>query len=899
MSRPEDAGEVALGDLDLWVYDSEVFAHDWLFCFKRVETGERVHFWTEQAEELTRFLTEGRDSQFVSFNGSHYDVYIAKAIAAGCSPEEVHEVNDWIIGGNQGWEHPFLRDFYFPINDVDLMKDTQMGTSLKSIEGHLGMSIEESEVDFTHVEPLTDEERADVLEYCWHDVDATEELLIERHGYLETKLHLGARAGLTPSKSLGLTNAKLTAAVLGARRSEHDDERRYEYPRNLLTEWVPGEVFEFFDRISDPSVPDEDLWSSRLAIDVAGCPVTLGFGGIHGALPTYREEASDERAIVNVDVSSYYPSLMVVNGYTSRNMRSPETFEGIYKERLAAKRGGDKATANALKLVVNTTYGATLNSYNDLYDPLMARSVCISGQLYLLELARHLAAEVPTLRLIQLNTDGVMVSVDCRFMETVRGICAEWTDRTGFDLEEDDIVLVHEKDVNNYALRMRDGSEKVKGGYLVRGSSKAGAYSVNNNAVIVAEALRAHLLDGTPVRETVMGCDDPRKFQLIAKAGGKYSRVFQVVDGAEVPRQKCNRVFACTDASLGRLYKVKRADGQVAKIESLPEHCLVSNAGMPEVGDIDKEWYVALAEKRAADFYTSEEKKMPTKKAAETDCKSMNVYQKLAAARRMFLDAKVSKSGVNDHLEFEYFELDDIIPPEIRIFEEVGLLEHSTKVPGETVRDIDPVTGSVVETVKPALIKAEVVNVDKPEERIEFLLDWPSLPPIKNRDGRVTSNPLQQLGSEQTYVRRYIKQQVLDICEPDETDASLGKAPAPAKSAVDSDVKVERAEKPAAKKAPVKKAVSKAKPAESGERAETAKKLVGADGAATSLQVRQLKNAIRKAKEACGDDPEVAQLIAEIGVKTDNLKGEIAKKDCESYIRALGELKQKHEKAGE
>ncbi|MDQ9825222.1 hypothetical protein RFZ44_18105, partial [Acinetobacter sp. 163] len=77
-------------------------------------------------------------------------------------------------------------------------------------------------------------------------------------------------------------------------------------------------------------------------------------------------------------------------------------------------------------------------------------------------------------------------------------------------------------------------------------------------------------------------------------------------------------------------------------------------------------------------------------------------------------------------------------------------------------------------------------------------------------------------GSEQTYVRRYIKQQVLDICEPDETDASLGKAPAPAKSAVDSDVKVERAEKPAAKKAPVKKAVSKAKPAESGERAETA-----------------------------------------------------------------------------
>ena len=74
----------------------------------------------------------------------------------------------------------------------------------------------------------------------------------------------------------------------------------------------------------------------------------------------------------------------------------------MLEERMKAKKAGDKKTANALKLVANTSYGAMLNgkngiSYNDLYDPLMGRSVCITGQLLLLELSMHLVAECPAI----------------------------------------------------------------------------------------------------------------------------------------------------------------------------------------------------------------------------------------------------------------------------------------------------------------------------------------------------------------------------------------------------------------------------------------------------------------------------------------------------------------------
>ena len=80
---------------------------------------------------------------------------------------------------------------------------------------------------------------------------------------------------------------------------------------------------------------------------------------------------------------------MTLMGYTSRNIPSPDVYAATIERRVKAKRAGDKATANALKLVLNTTYGAMLNKYNALYDPLMGRSVCISGQLFLLELANH------------------------------------------------------------------------------------------------------------------------------------------------------------------------------------------------------------------------------------------------------------------------------------------------------------------------------------------------------------------------------------------------------------------------------------------------------------------------------------------------------------------------------
>ena len=120
---------------------------------------------------------------FCGFNSKGYDQYIIKAICAGFSPEEVKQVNDWIIAGNQGWECPLLSGVRFWFNNIDIKDDMQMGLSLKAIEGHLGMDICETEVDFTLERSLTPEELESTIFYCKHDVDAKEKIIDLRKNY--------------------------------------------------------------------------------------------------------------------------------------------------------------------------------------------------------------------------------------------------------------------------------------------------------------------------------------------------------------------------------------------------------------------------------------------------------------------------------------------------------------------------------------------------------------------------------------------------------------------------------------------------------------------------------------------------------------------------------------------
>lgn len=650
-----------------------------------------------------------------------------------------------------------------------------------------------------------------------------------------------------------IQGAKTESVPLGELK-KLSEERMLIFDEDLMTfamgncitlEDTNGNRKLFFETIHDMSIPDEVLFKTSFEIEIGGMPCKYAWGGVHGSLTGYYEEATEDRVIQNRDVSSLYPSLIEIYKYLSRNVPDPELFYAIKRDRIQAKHNGDKQTAKDLKLPLNTVSGAQENRYNDLYDPLPTRSLRISGQLFLTVLTMRLLNACKTIKLLNLNTDGLMYSIDKSELALVDEIAHAWEAETKFELEVDDVQKVWIKDVNNLLMIKTDGEVKTVGGYLNYGVSVKGAWAINNNMVIVKKALIEYFVHGTPVEETINGSTDIFDFQLIAKAGAKYREAYHIVDGEQVPVQKVNRVYATADERYGKLFKVKAETDATAKIEMLPDHCIIDNDNHLTIDDVDRTFYIEMAKKRINDFLgiKPEKKKGGKRKMATTAKKetvTLNVYQKLLKAREMFLQADVQKTGKNMHLSFKYFELDDIVPTATRIFSEVGLI---------------PIVNftSDVATMK-------IVNIDNPdEEYIPFVAPFNQIAPIISNAGKQATNEMQALGSSITYMRRYLYMIALDICESDSIDSDIGKPTPALVSAL------------------------KAPPATPEQRQEVKQELTAPQDNATPLQIKGLKAVLKKLKDA---DPTKEEMIAQIAVQTEGFTS-ISKSDCETLIQKI------------
>lgn len=601
---------------NIYIADVEVFARDWVVVMLNVDTDEWEIF-VNDAPQLADFMTTRPFTGW--FNGKHYDQFIIRAILSGASHTELKEINDYIINdGEQGWSHPLIRENWTEMQLFDLKDDLPLSLSLKAIEGNMGIPIRESSIPFDYPHKLNEKQLKEVIEYCQYDVKATKELYLQRQGYLKGKIAVGEMAHLGPEESMYMTNAKLVASLLAgpyAKPREWGDDTVYEFPDNLRVE--NQEVLEFFSVI-DPT------YKSSKKVMIAGVEHTLAYGGLHGAQSNFINDPN--KLTMNVDVRSYYPSLMIEYDYFSRAIKDKQLFVDIYNARIHYKEIGDKEKQQPLKLVLNTTYGTMKNKYNALYDPRMANAVCISGQLFLIDLIEKLA-KIRSVELVQSNTDGIMIQFDQSQLENVRLEIKKWEKRTRFVMEEDHISKVVQKDVNNYLIQDKEsGKLKVKGGWL---TTHNGQTILNGDLTIVAKAIVNYLVYGTPVEETINSSTNVLDFQMIAKTGRTYEKTVHAraigtethtekythmsyVEEKDVTRdildmnnwvevQRVNRVYASKDKSYGTLYKVK-SSGRRDKIATIPEHAIIDNENKVSLDMIDKMWYNVLASQRLRDF---------------------------------------------------------------------------------------------------------------------------------------------------------------------------------------------------------------------------------------------------------------------------------------------------------
>lgn len=563
--------------------DFEVFKHTWL-CVIINPLNKTEQTIVNDKASLEKYYNEHKDEIFVGYNIRHYDQYIFKAILCDFDPKKV---NDYIIvEGQDGWKYSNIFN-KIPLITYDVMARVDGG--LKSLEGFMGNNIKETSVPFTLDRPLTDEEIDETIKYCHHDVEQTIEVFLRRKDTFDARLGL-IKAFKFPLNYISKTEAQLAAITLNARKQERNDEFNISFPDTLKLDKYKF-VLNWYKN------PENRDYSKSLEIDIAGVPHIFAWGGLHGAINKYYGEG----IFINVDVASYYPSLMIEYGYTSRNIADSKKFKEIYQTRLKYKAEKNPLQA-PLKLVLNSTYGAMKDKYNNLYDPLQANNVCVGGQLLLLDLIEKLEGHC---KIIQSNTDGILIKIDTqKDFEKIDDICYEWEQRTRMQLEFSIFHKVFQGDVNNYVIvpsgelfdEKRKPRWKAKGGYVKK------LTDLDYDLPIVNIAITNFMLRGISVEDTINSCNELKMFQKIVKVSSKYKCGLW---GNQILKDKCFRVFASNLEHDSGIYKQKEG-GKPEKFANTPEHCFIVNEDvntMSVPNKLDRSWYINMAKTRLAEKF--------------------------------------------------------------------------------------------------------------------------------------------------------------------------------------------------------------------------------------------------------------------------------------------------------
>lgn len=554
----------------------EVFKHDWLVVIIDTDT-KQEHVFINDREAHNKFYQQHKNDLWIGYNSNGYDRYILKALVCGFDPKEV---NDFIIVQHKkGWE--FSRTF----NTVQLFNyDVQRNKfySLKQLEAFMGHDIRETTVPFDIDRPLTDEEIEEVIFYCRHDVQETMEVFANQLTEFDSHLSLLNEFKL-PLKDISKTQAQLASTILGAQKREStNDEHEIFFPDTLEVNKYT-QVLEFFRNYSEEN---KDLKTT-----ISDVPHVFAGGGVHGAIKNFNYECGDDEYMIMADVDQLYPTIMIEYDLLSRAVKEPSRFKNVLETSLLLKSQGKKKEREPYKRICNITYGAEGDKYNAMFDPRNRLLVCIFGQLFLLDLIEKLEA-IPSYKLVQSNTDGILSIIKKSDFEMFDDIIYEWEVRTRLNMSFDFYKKIYQKDVNNYLTVDFDGNHKSKGAYVKK------LNPLDYDLPIVNEALVNYFVKNKPIEETIYNCNELIKFQKVIKITGKFQHA---IYGR---RKQTERVFRLFASKTGRqLMKVKNDKPQ--RISYTPDVCRIVNTDVTQekVPDwIDYQWYIDLANKRLNDF---------------------------------------------------------------------------------------------------------------------------------------------------------------------------------------------------------------------------------------------------------------------------------------------------------
>jgi len=481
---------------------------------------------------------------------------------------------------------PEYREADLTLRQIDLFKihhfdNKNRRVSLKRLEFEMDLeNIEEMPIAHDK-HNMTHEELQLTEDYCKNDVFATYEFykvtvgdtnhpLYKGNNQIELRLDIEQEFGIP---CLNYSDSKIGDEMI---KKYYCQEKRIEYRelpkkgtfrksiqvKNCIAKYVEfktPELQNFLKRIKKMSLGLQDDFKEELHFH--GNVYSFMKGGLHTENSPKVFEADDEYEIVDWDVSSYYPAIIINNERYPAHLGKEflRGYKAMFEKRLelkpqAKKDKRIKGIVGALKLAVNSVYGKSSDMQSWIYDRQLTMFTTITGELSLMMLIEMY--ETNGIHVISANTDGVTIRIKKDKLDDMRRINTWWSNLTEYELERTDYQKIIFSTVNDYLAIKTDGEIKKKGDFLTDFELHK-----NKSARIVPIALEAYYVHGIPVATTIMDHSNIFDFCLRQKSSKDFHyEGWNRASGEKTVYNKLIRYYVSNTGE--KLLKVKNEDSE-------------------------------------------------------------------------------------------------------------------------------------------------------------------------------------------------------------------------------------------------------------------------------------------------------------------------------------------------
>jgi hypothetical protein len=636
--------------MNVLIYDIETMKELFLIVIYNPESDVTYEFqvsrWTNQLDGFMRFTEQHDEHYWVGYNNLRFDSQVVEhiirnyedwhemsgleicAIIAQKAADTIHDANYDVF--------PEYREEWLSLKQLDLFRinhydNKNRMVSLKRLEFEMDLeNIEEMPIHHTK-ENMTHEDIMVTIDYCKNDVMATYEFykvttgntehpLYKDNNQVELREDIYEEFGIP---CLNYSDSKIGDEMI---KKYYCQEKGIQYSdlpkkglfrtevkvRNCIADYIAfqtPELQQFLKKVSKERLTIKDDFKE--SIQFYENIYTFAKGGLHTENKPKVFEADDDNIIVDWDVSSYYPAIIINNGRYPGHLGKEFLlgYKAMFEKRLELKplAKKDKKIAGivgALKLAVNSVYGKSSDMQNWIYDRQLTMFTTITGELSLLMLIE--AYELADIHVISANTDGVTIMVDKSLIDKMHEINKWWMNITSYELERTDYAKIIFSTVNDY-LAIKVGHDTAPADKKVDYVKKKGDFLTdfelhkNKSARIVPIALERFYTNDVPVATTICNHTNIYDFCLRQKA----SKDFHYEGHSKENTTIYNKLIRYYVSNTGeKLLKVKNENSDstavdVSQVEAGEWVMKVCNHLLPDhpLDNINHAYYIERAER--------------------------------------------------------------------------------------------------------------------------------------------------------------------------------------------------------------------------------------------------------------------------------------------------------------